>query len=142
MNRFYTSIMIQNIYSYNSRMKTNSKNYPNLDIRCSIALSMPLYDSKPLSPPKSDSPTLFRFNFMLRNPPLHSPHELLLFTLSFYSLGQLPKPLMMGYGSKTKLAFKLVLIGFQGSLRSVFTTHLGCLLGFPRPLHILAKNNV
>jgi len=79
---------------------------------------------------------------MLRNPPLHIPHELLLLTLSFHSLGQLLKPLMMGYGSKTKLALKFALISFQVSLGGVFTAHLGCLLGFPRPLHILAKNNV
>jgi len=31
MNKFYNSIMIQNIYSYDSRMKTTSKNSPNLD---------------------------------------------------------------------------------------------------------------
>jgi len=57
---------------------------------------------------------------MLRNPPLHSPHELLLLSLSFHSLGQLLKPLMMVYGSKPQLAFKLALIGFQDSLGVVF----------------------
>jgi len=49
---------------------------------------------------------------------------------------------MRVYGSKSQLAFKLALIGFQGSLGVVFYNPLGCLLSFPAPLHILAKKNV
>jgi len=46
---------------------------------------------------------------------------------------------MRVYGSKTKLTLKLVLINFQGSLRVVFTAHLGCLLGFLGPFTLLPK---